>query len=121
MKLNFKKLTILGLVTAVFFYGVFCCCFNNIAEAEEPVPSCHQTTHDTESSQNTEECECDEALAVIEKESHKINPLEVGSLLGIDCQIGSEIYLPIVKIANHDPPVIYDTTPLYIKHSILRI
>ena len=28
MKLNVKKLTILSLVVAVFFAGIFCCCIN---------------------------------------------------------------------------------------------
>ena len=120
MMLNLKKLTIFGIVASVFFSGIFCCCFSNTAQAEESVPSCHQT-HETESSKNTEDCECDQTLAILEKESFKINPIEIVTLVSIKNQTGNETYFPIIKITNHDPPIIYDTIPLYIKHSVLRI
>ena len=67
MKPNIKKLSILGLAGIFLLSVMLCCCFTDVVKAEEPALSCHQTTHDAESSQNTEECDCDQSLVTAKK------------------------------------------------------
>ena len=122
MKLKHPKFTILFSITAVFFSAIFCCCLTDVAKAEEqPVPSCHQTTQGNELPQSAEECDCDQELAVLEQDIIKINPIEVVVLLYADTRVDYEFYLTALTFGDHAPPIIYDTSPLYIKHSTFRI
>jgi len=108
-------------ITAVFFSAIFCCCLTDFAQAVEPVPSCHQTEHETDTSQHTEECDCDQSLAIIKKEA-VLNSLLIDAIaFDIKLQTKSRIYFSPVVAVFQAPPLVYDTAPLYIKHSILRI
>jgi len=121
MKLNFKKLSILGLAGIFLFSAILCCCFTETVEAKESTPSCHQTTHDSESSQSAKECDCDHSIATTQKATFlKDSPVQVFTI--ILAQLFSETSAVSAKVdVYHAPPLVYDTSPLYIKHSNLRI
>ena len=121
MKLNFKKLSILGIVGIFMYSTVLCCCFTKTVEAEEPTPSCHQTTHESDSSQSTKECDCDHSMTIAQKATFLKNSLLQVSTITLD-QLFSDYSTISAKVDGYQaPPLIYDTSPLYIKHSILRI
>jgi len=121
MKFNIKKLPILGLVGIFLLSAMMCCCFTNVVEAEELTPSCHQTEHKTDSSQNTEECGCDLSLAIIKKDVALNDTLVAVATFVIEQQTGNQFTISSFIVANQAPPQFYDTSPLYIKYSILRI
>jgi len=121
MKFNIKKLSILSLVALFFVSAIMCCCFTDTVQAEEPTPSCHQAEHETDSSQNIEECGCDQSMAIVKKDVALNDTLVAVATFVIEQQTGSQIYVPSFVAAYQAPPQFYDTLPLYIKHSVLRI
>jgi len=121
MKLNFKKLSILGLVGIFLFSTILCCCFTQTVEAEEPTPSCHQTTHESESSQSAKECDCDHSVSTAQKATFLKDSLVQVFTIPLD-QLSSVYSAISAKVDVYQaPPLVYDTSPLYIKHSNLRI
>ena len=92
-----------------------------MAQAEEITPSCHQTKHETESSQNTKECGCDQSLAIIKKDVSLQDTLVAAATFVIEQSTHSQMTVSSFVIAYQAPPQFYDVTPLYIKHAILRI
>jgi len=121
MKPNIKKLSILGLVGIFLLSTALCCCITKTVEAEEPTPSCHQSTHDTESSNSTKECDCDYFMTTAQKATFLKNSLLQVSTIPLD-QLFSDYSNISAKVDGYQAPtLIYDTSPLYIKYSILRI
>jgi len=121
MRLNIKKLSIFGIVGIFLFSTILCCCFTETVEAEEPTPSCHQTTHDTESSNSTKECDCDHSMTIAQKATFLKDSLQQVSTIPLG-QLFSDFSTIFAKVdVYHAPPLVYDTSPLYIKHSNLRI
>ncbi len=121
MRTNFKKLTIFSIILTILFAATFCCCLTGSSQAAESIPACHQSMDDNDASQNSDECNCNQSLAVLEKNVDNFNVLKVVSLLDIEKQVGQEFNGMRLIAKNHPPPMIYDTSPLYIKHTILRI
>ena len=121
MKLNIKKLSILGLAGIFLLSAMLCCCLTNIVEAEEPTPSCHQTTHESGSSESTKECGCDHSVTTVQKATFLKNTLVQISTIVLD-QLFSDYSTISAKIDVYQaPPLVYDTSPLYIRHSNFRI
>ena len=121
MKLDIKKLSILGIVGIFLFSTILCCCFTQTVEAKELTPSCHQTTHESESSQSAKECDCDHSVATAQKATFlKDSLVQVFTITLV--QLFSETSTVSAKVdVYYAPPLVYDTSPLYIKHSNLRI
>ena len=121
MKLNFKKLSILGIVGIFLYSTALCCCFTKTVEAEEPTPSCHQTTHESDSSQSTKECDCDHSMTIAQKATFlKDSPVQV-STIPLDHLFSYTSTISAKVDVYQAPPLVYDTSPLYIKHSNFRI
>ena len=121
MKRHFKIISILGLAGFFLTSSMFCCCFTKMARAEEK-PSCHQThqaSHST--SHDTKECDCDHSLAVLQTEKSFLPSFSVMDFLNMDQPILEVTPMVFDAQAYQGPPLYNDTTPLYIKHSILRI
>lgn len=121
MKFNIKKLSILGLAGVFIVSAMLCCCFTNQVEAKEPVPSCHQTAQDSDSSNKTEECECDQSFATLKEYTQTKDALQQIATISLDQLHSRNFYISSEVDAYQAPPLIYDTSPLYIKHSILRV
>ena len=120
MKFKHQKITILALIIAVFISAIFCCCLTDFAQAAEPAPSCHQTNdHDT--SQNSDECDCNQFFAITKKDVTKVKSLVKAALSGIVQKAINQYYDGAFVTTYQTPPQVYVTSPLYIKHSILRI
>ena len=121
MRPNLKKISIAGLAAIFLISMIACCCLTNTVEAQEPVPSCHQTTQDTESSQSTEECDCEQSLAMVKETTPlKASFLQIATI-SLDQSSGNYSFISTKTGAYQAPPQFYDTSPLYIKHSTLRI
>ena len=121
MKINLKKLSIFGLVAVFLISAFLCCCFTNTVEAQEPTPSCHQTTHGEQPSQETNECECDQTLATFKEATFLKNLLMQVTYVSV-ADFSNNIFYVVSEInAYQAPPMVYETSPLYIKHSILRV
>ncbi len=121
MKFNLKNISILGLIALFFVSAIACCCLTDIVQAEESAPSCHQTTHDAESSQNTEDCDCDQSIAVI-KNNNALNDTLLAFVIFTNVQQQSnQFFDSSPAVVTQAPLQYYDTAPLYIKHSVLRI
>jgi len=108
----FKKSVIFVTASVVLFTAVMCCCLINPAQAKEAVPSCHQTAQETESSQNTDDCECDQSLVIIKKDVVLSNSLVKVTTLGIDQPTSNQNYFSPIVVAYHPSPQFYDTAPL---------
>ena len=93
------------------------------AHAQEAVPECHKTSHESNSTQdhNTEDCDCPVITSItIEKTNSNFNLTKLAFNLVPISYHEYDSFTPTV-LAYQAPPIIYDTSPLYIKHSILRI
>jgi len=121
MKRNLKKLSILGIVGIFLLSTVLCCCFTTTVEAEEPTPSCHQTTHESESSNSAKECNCDHSMTIAQKATFLKNSLLQVSTIPLDQHFSDYSTISAKVDVYQAPPLVYDTSPLYIKHSVLRI
>ena len=101
--------------------AVMCCCMPETVQAKEEMPSCHQTAESNEPTQKADECSCDDTLAVlIEKVDSKIDLSDKTAII-INTPLSESISQISFKTVEHSPPPIIDTSPLYIKNSILRI
>jgi len=121
MKINVKKISILALMTLFFISAILCCCFTKKVQAEEPTPSCHQTTHESEPSDSAKDCDCDQSLATVKEAKFLKDSLSQFATVSLD-QLSAHSSTIFAKVdAYHSPPLVTDTSPLYIKHSILRI
>ena len=121
MKLTVKKLSILGLVAIFFVFIIMCCCFTDTVQAKSPTPSCHQTAQDTESSHKGEECDCDESIAIIKKDVVLNDVLLLLAMSFMEQQPERQLLNSFVVFAYQVPQPFYDTLPLTIKYSILRV
>jgi len=121
MRRNIKKLSILGIVGIFLFSTVLCCCFTKTVNAEEPTPSCHQTTHESESSNSAKECACDHSMTIAQKATFLKNSLAQVSTIPLDQLISDYSTISAKVDVYQAPPLVYDTLPLYIKHSNFRI
>lgn len=121
MKFKLPKFAVLGLVIPVFFSALFCCCLTDSLHAQEPEPSCHSTNHKNTTSQNAGDCVCDRSMAVIQNGAVMDMAVVKTVFPAVALQIHETLYAPVFERATQAPPVIYDTSPLYIKHSVLRI
>ena len=121
MKLNFKKISILGLTAVFISSAVLCCCIIKTVHAKEHVPSCHQTSHEADSSDNLEECDCDQSFVIIEKSA-------VSNELSVKAELINIVQLNNVQIYHSPIIAVYQTSsqfndsiPIFIKNSVLRI
>jgi len=121
MKFNLKKISILGLVAVFFVSAIMCCCFTDIVQAEELTPSCHQTTHESDSSKSMQECGCDQSLATVQNATFLKDSFLHTSPITLDQLISDYSTISAKVDVYQAPPLVYDTSPLYIKHSNLRI
>ncbi len=123
MNRAYKSIIISGLIFAFVAASMFCCCISDTAHAREIVSECHQKSHEAHGSQDhdSKECACPTITGIsIEKTSHNLDlakisfgPIETASQ-------ADDLFVPIV-IAHHAPPIVYNTSPLYIKYSVFRI
>ena len=121
MKFNLRNISVLGLITLFFVSAILCCCLTDTVQAEESTPSCHQTTHESESSQSAKECDCDHSVATVQKATLlKDSLVQVFTITIVQLLSGTSTVSVKVDVF-HAPPLVYDTSPLYIKHSNLRI
>lgn len=121
MKRNWQKLACLVLMLTFSVAAVMCCCLPKTLEAKEEQMSCHQSSESHEPTQETDECSCDDTLAILtEKVDSKIDLLSKAMLVS-NAPLSDSILQISFKTADHPPPIIIDTSPLYIKNSILRI
>jgi len=103
------------------FSAILCCCFVGTVHAQEPIPSCHQTTHQDDSAKDTQECDCDEALTVFKIEASNHFQLAQLVFLNIENFVSQLYSTSDTTVAYKSPPQIYETSSLYIKHSTLLI
>ena len=120
MKRNIKKLSIFSLVGIFLLSAMMCCCFTDIVQAGDSSSSCHQETHEAESSANGEECDCDQSLATAQETTSSKVLLTYASTLDL-VRLSSYGYTSVWSDAYQAPPLVYDTSPLYLKYSTLRI
>src|SRR3989338_437107 len=119
MAINLKKISISTLITVFFISVMSCCCLTEIVQAKEQTPSCHQTAHESEPDQTSDECTCDQHKAFIKDTallldySYKFSPLMIIETPSDFSNLISHV------VAFHAPPVVYDPFPIYIKYSIL--
>ena len=121
MKINLKNISILGLITFVFVSAIACCCITKTVQAQEPAASCHQSEHKTDSSHNTEGCDCDQLSAIIKHDIALNNTFGAVAALVIDQQSESQSLNSTLVAAYQTSPQFFDKLPIYIKHSNLRI
>lgn len=122
MKLNLKTFSIFSLVGLFLVSTFVCCCVTSIAKAEEHKPSCHQTQQKADSSgHNSNECDCDQSIAIIQGEELLSPSFNLIAFLRIDHQTVDIKPIAFKARAYQAPPRYNDTIPLYIKYSILRI
>lgn len=121
MKFSIKKLSILGLVTIFFVSAIMCCCFTHTVQAEEPTPSCHQTSQEKDSSKNTKDCHCDQSLTIAKKDVVFNTTIATIVTFVVEPYANNQIYVSQLAVAYQASLQYYDTAPLYIKHSVLRI
>lgn len=128
MKLNFKKISILGLVAIFVASAILCCCLSNAVQAEEPVPPCHQTSNETDSSHTPEECDCEQTAGILaQKEIAGINLVasSFSKLKNMILPYGSinKIFQNSAVTLNHQGPpktAVY-SLPIYIQNSNLQL
>jgi len=118
---NLKKISIFGLTTVLFVSAIMCCCFTDTVQAEEPTPLCHPTSHEKDSTKNKKDCNCDESFTIAKKDVAFNAPLVSGATFVIKLRTNIQNYVSPFAVAYQAPPQFYDTLPLSIKHSILRI
>lgn len=121
MKFNLKNISILGFIALFFVSAIACCCLTDTVQAEEPAPSCHQTAHESGSSQSAEDCDCDHSLSTVQKETFLKSSLVQVSTAPLDQLFSDDKSISEKVNVYQVPPLVYDTSPLYIKHSNLRI
>ena len=121
MNVNLKNISILGLVGLFFVSAIMCCCITKTVHAQELASSCHLTEHETDSRQNTEDCDCDQSSAILKKDIGLHNTFVTTAVLGIEQQSESQILYSSFGVAYQAFPQYYSTLPIYIKHSNLRI
>ncbi len=120
MKKMMKKFFVVSILASFVFTGLFCCCIEDVVQAKEELPPCHQTSS-TDDSHDSTDCECDLTMAVLQN-----NVKSDQHVLAQSVFIPQNIELTKLSVvadieAYQAPPLIYNSTPLYIKHSILRI
>jgi len=123
MRGKFKNIIVLGLIFTFASASIFCCCIPDTAQASESVPECHQTSHQTHDSRNhnSEDCDCPNVISItIEKTNTHFELAKIAYGLIPTSYQEDTSFAPKI-IAYQAPPIVYDTSPLYIKHSILRI
>ena len=124
MNKKFKNIVVLVLAFAFVSASVFCCCISDTAQASEAIPECHQTdhkTHDSSQDHNSEDCDCFNIISItIEKANSHFELTKTLFGLVPPSYLEYILFVP-TTIAYQAPPIVYDTLPLYIKHSILRI
>lgn len=122
MRLSLKKITILSLVIALIISASMCCCFADLFKVKKLAMSCHQTTHETDSSNSSDnECGCEKYAAVI-KDAVIMSDVLVQSMpFDVGCLVANQTPIVSNLLAYQAPPDVYDTTRLYIKYSILRV
>ena len=106
---NIKKLSILGIVGIFLFSTVLCCCFTKTVNAEELTSSCHQTTHESESSQSAKECDCEHSITTAQKATFLKNSLVQVFTITLD-QLFSDYSTISAKVD------IYQAPPLVLRH-----
>jgi len=121
MKVDLKNILIFGLVSVFFVSAIMCCCFTDTVQAEELTPSCHQTEQETESSQNTEECGCDQSMAIVKKDVALKDSVIAVTILIFDQKPENRLSYSSRVVAYQAPLQFYDTSQLYLKHTVLRI
>jgi len=121
VKISFKNVTIVGLVFTFALVSSLCCDPSKV-QAEDSVPKCHQTTQDSESSQShvNDSCCLDIVSLNLEKVNFHFEQTQIAKLIS---PIFTSTFSPIASNAEayQAPPHFYNTLPLYIKYSILRI
>ena len=124
MNKKFKNIVVLVLAFTFVSASVFCCCISDTAQASEAIPECHQTdhkTHDSSQDHNSEDCDCLNIISItIEKTNTHFELAKIAYGLVPLSYREYTSFVPTV-IAYQAPPTVYDSSPLYIKHSILRI
>ena len=121
MRHKIKKCSIFVLAGIFIYSALICCCFTSIVEAEQIEPPCHQAAQDTESSKNSAECDCDQSNAMIIAPSSLKDTQSRVVYIPSDQLSYEYFYLTAKVVAYQAPPLVYDPSPLYIKHSVLRI
>lgn len=121
MKLKLHKIAVLGLIIPVFLSAIFCCCLTDNLRAQEPEPACHSTNHQSETPQGTDDCACDRSMAVIQNGAVMDIAVVQAVFPAVGHQAPDRLEPVVLETAGHSPPLMLDTFPLYIKHSILRI
>ena len=121
MKFNLKNISSLGLIALFFVSAILCCCLTDTVQAEESTPSCHQTTHESGSSQSAEDCDCDYSLSTAQKATFLKSSLVQVSTVSLDQLFSDDRFVSEKVNVYQAAPLVYDTSPLYIKHSNLRI
>ncbi len=121
MKFNMRKITICWASALFFVAAISCCCVTKTVQAKEPEPSCHQTTHDTEPSDTTKECGCDQTFATVEEAKFLKDSLVQVAAVSFNQLLSNPITIFEMVDAYHPPPLVADTLRLYIKYSIFRI
>ena len=121
MKFSLKKILIFGLVAVFFVSVILCCCFTDTVQAKSPTPACHQTAQDTESSHKGETCDCDQSIAIIKKDVVVNDAVLSLAMFFVEQHPISHLLNSFVVLAYQVPQPFYDTLPLYLKYSILRV
>lgn len=130
MKLNIKKLSILGLAGIFLLSVMLCCCFTDVVEAEESAPSCHSTTNSSQghdASQSDDNCDCMVKGNFLARNAPPIKAVAASSFdLGnifMPHSAGSEIFqnpaLILTTQQSSSPPVCL--LPIYIQNSNLQL
>ena len=124
MEVNSKKFFTLAFMVLFVISSVLCCCFTTVVSAKEIAQknSCHQTTDNKKTSHNTQDCACDQSLTSIETNLNII-PNDFSRIV-IAALKTSLHYQPLkdsYSLSYTLLPQFYDTLPLYIKYSVLRI
>jgi len=121
MNKKFIKITVAGFTGLFILSAMLCCCIVNVAEADTPKASCHQSSQETQSTHSDFDLDCDQALEIIVK-SQKLSDAYV-QLVGVLPEYASKynIYKLFIVDNSKTSPISFDPGPIYLQHSILRI
>ena len=128
MKNNLKKISVFGLIALFILSGILCCCLSTAVQAQEPIPTCHQTSHNTDSPHSPKECGCMQKVGMLaHNEAFNIgfNSSPVFELKNITLLNGitsPTLHNPLLALNDRGSPetVIY-STPIYIRNSVFRL
>lgn len=131
MKKTWRKTAILFVIPLLVIVSIVCCCFADKAQAaQQSTPSCHASDEAQQSddvSGSSEECDCARATSILSQRilltynSNVSTFPNVKSILLLKSIASDASFGAIAVLAHQGPPQLFDSLPIYLKNSNLRL